>query len=107
MIIVRRAASPIFALAALAACSCAESPVPGAPPLGRAASGALAGAALFASEGRRTVTGGVLGVVGAVASAYVGELLRMQIGHRTGLPDLVVALLEDGVVIIGAHRLLR
>jgi uncharacterized membrane protein len=77
------------------------------PLLGRAASGALAGAALFASEGRRTVTGGVLGVVGAVASAYVGELLRMQIGHRTGLPDLVVALLEDGVVILGAHRLLR
>jgi uncharacterized membrane protein len=53
------------------------------------------------------VTGGVLGVVGAVTSAYVGELLRMQIGHRTGLPDLVVALLEDGVVILGAHRLLR
>jgi uncharacterized membrane protein len=77
------------------------------PLLGRAASGALVGAALCASEGRRTVTGGVLGAVGAVASAYAGELLRMQIGQRTGLPDFVVALLEDGVVILGAHRLLR
>lgn len=78
------------------------------PPLiGRAASGAVVGAALFASEGRRAAAGGALGAVAAVASAYAGERLRAQIGQRTGVPDPAVALLEDAVVLLGTSRLLR
>ena len=50
------------------------------PLLGRAASGAFVGAALFASEGRRAATGGA---------------------------DPAVALLEDAVVLFGSYRLLR
>jgi uncharacterized membrane protein len=77
------------------------------PLLGRAVSGGLVGAALFASEGRRAATGGALGGAAAVASAYAGEQLRAQVGQLTGVPDPAVALLEDAVVLLGAHRLLR
>jgi uncharacterized membrane protein len=75
--------------------------------LGRAASGALVGAALFASGGRQTMTGGVLGGVSAVAAAYATERLRLQIAERLGIPDFVVALSEDALVLFGGARLLR
>jgi uncharacterized membrane protein len=77
------------------------------PLLGRAASGALVGAALFASGGRQTMTGGVLGAVSAVVAAYATERLRLQIAEQLGLPDFVVALSEDALVLFGGARLLR
>jgi uncharacterized membrane protein len=77
------------------------------PLLGRAASGALVGAALFVSGGRRAVAGGVLGAASAVAGAYASERLRARLGQLTGVPDPAVALLEDAVVFLGARRLLR
>jgi uncharacterized membrane protein len=77
------------------------------PLLGRAASGALVGAVLFASRGRQTMTGGVLGAVSALAAAYATERLRLQISERLGIPDLVVALSEDALVLFGSARLLR
>jgi uncharacterized membrane protein len=76
------------------------------PLLGRTASGALVGAALFASEDRNPAVGGVLGAAAAVASAYAGERLRLQAAKTLGMPDPIVALLEDGLVLFGA-RLLR
>jgi uncharacterized membrane protein len=77
------------------------------PLLGRAASGAFVGAALFASGRRQTMTGGVLGGVSAVAAAYAAERLRLQIGESLGIPDFVVALSEDALVLFGGARLLR
>ena len=77
------------------------------PLLGRAAFGAFVGAALFVSEGRRAAVGGVLGALSALAGAYAGEHLRLLGAERLGIPDPVVALLEDGVVLFGAARLLR
>ena len=78
------------------------------PPLfGRAASGALVGAALFASEGRRIAVGVALGATAAVVSAYTGERLRLQAVERLGIPDPAVALLEDGIVLLAGSRLLR
>lgn len=77
------------------------------PLAGRALSGAAAGAALFASEGGSKAAGGALGAAGAVAGALAGERLRAQIGQRLGVPDTLVALLEDGVVLYGGHRLTR
>jgi uncharacterized membrane protein len=77
------------------------------PLLGRAASGGLVGAALFASGGRGMAAGGVLGAVSALTVAYAAEYLRLQIAERLGIPDPVVALLEDGVVLFCAARLLR
>jgi uncharacterized membrane protein len=77
------------------------------PLLGRAASGGLVGAALFASENRRTLVGGALGAVAAAVSAYAGERLRLQAAEKLGVPDPIVALLEDGLVLLAGPRLLR
>lgn len=77
------------------------------PLLGRALSGAVVGATLFASEGGRKTAGGALGTIAAVAAAYGGEQLRMQIGQRLGVPDPLVALLEDAIVLYSGARLLR
>ena len=77
------------------------------PLLGRAASGAVVGGALFTSERHRTVPGAAFGAAAAVAAAYAGERLRALASEKTGLPDPVVALAEDTVVLVGAWRLLR
>ena len=77
------------------------------PLLGRMAIGALVGAALFASEDRGQAVGGALGAAAALASAYAGERLRVQAAQRLGLPDPLVALLEDGLVLLAGARLLR
>ncbi len=77
------------------------------PLLGRAASGGLVGAALFASEDRRSLVGGALGAAAALAAAYAGERLRLQAAEKLGMPDSVVALLEDGLVVLAGSRLLR
>jgi len=77
------------------------------PLLGRAASGAVVGAALFTSERHRSVPGAAFGAAAAVAAAYAGERLRALASEKTGLPDPVVALAEDTVVLVGARRLLR
>ena len=77
------------------------------PLLGRAASGAFVGSALFVSGERRALTGGVLGAVSALMGAYAAERLRLRIAEKLGIPDPVVALLEDGTVLFGAARLLR
>jgi uncharacterized membrane protein len=78
------------------------------PPLfGRMASGAFVGSALFVSGERRAVTGGVLGAFSALMGAYAAERLRLRISETLGVPDPVVALLEDATVLLGAARLLR
>ncbi len=77
------------------------------PLLGRAASGAVVGAALFASAGQRWAMGGVLGAVSAMAGAYAAERLRMQITQELGVPNVLAGLLEDGIVLFGGPRLLR
>ena len=76
------------------------------PLLGRAASGALVGATLFASGERNPAAGAALGAVSALVAAYAGEYLRAYAVQWSGAPDLVAALLEDGVVLLTARRLL-
>jgi uncharacterized membrane protein len=77
------------------------------PLLGRTASGGLVGAALFASEGRRVASGGVLGAFSALMGAYAGERLRSLGAQKSRVPDTLLALLEDGIVLLGATRLLH
>ncbi len=76
------------------------------PLLGRAAMGALVGAAVFASDGRREAAGATLGSSAAVVAAFAGERLRVLAGGITGLPDPVVALAGDAIVLLGGLRLL-
>ncbi len=75
--------------------------------LGRALSGGLVGATLFASEGRRQTSGGVLGALCAAITARAGESIREAGSERLGLPDTVLALLEDSIVILVGTRVLR
>ncbi len=74
--------------------------------LGRLLSGALAGATLFAAEGRRRNSGAVLGALSALAAAYVGEGLRAT-GARKGIPDPILGTLEDRAVLALGTRLLH
>jgi uncharacterized membrane protein len=77
------------------------------PLLGRAASGALVGAAVFASEGRRATTGAALGSTAAVVAAFAGEWIRALVVEKTEFPDPVVALAEDATVLLVGRRSLR
>jgi uncharacterized membrane protein len=74
------------------------------PVLGRAASGGLVGAAAFVSAGRSAAAGSVLGSSAAVAAAFAGERLRALAVEQTGLPDPIVALAEDAVVLLVGSR---
>ncbi len=75
--------------------------------LGRAASGALVGAAVFVSDGRRATTGAALGSTAAIVAAFAGERLRALAVEKTALPDLVAALAGDATVLIVGLRSLR
>ncbi len=75
--------------------------------LGRALSGALVGAALFAAGKRHPVSGAALGALSAVAAAYTGEKLRVSGTENLGIPNPILGLLEDGIVLFGGTRLLR
>jgi uncharacterized membrane protein len=78
------------------------------PPLfGRAASGGLVGAAAFISDGRSATTGAALGSFAAVVAAFAGEKLRAIVGRKIGLPDAVVAVAEDAVVLLVGFRASR
>ncbi|HEX6709455.1 MAG TPA: hypothetical protein VF068_03915 [Rubrobacter sp.] len=74
--------------------------------LWRAVSGGLVGGASFVSEGRRATRGVVLGSSSAIAAAIAGERLRDLAGRKTGLPDPLLALAEDAVVLVVGFRLL-
>ncbi len=71
------------------------------PLLGRATSGAVAGAALSDADGEDWVVGAALGAVAAVISAFGLYHLRRALTHGLGLPDLPVALAEDFVALAG------
>ena len=75
--------------------------------LGRAGSGALVGAALFASEKRAGALGATLGAAAAVTGAYAGEGFRQRAAQRLGVPDPVLALLEDLAAVTAGLLVLR
>ena len=69
-------------------------------PLGaRAVSGGVCGAAVFLAEGERAEIGAALGAASAVASSFLFMSLRHVIGKAAKLPDPVVALAEDGLML--------
>ena len=77
------------------------------PLFGRALSGALVAAALFAMQGRDGKgSAALLGALSAVVAAYAGENLRSQGVQKLGAPDPVLALLEDGLVLLAGRRIL-
>jgi uncharacterized membrane protein len=102
------------ALTALAVGEAVIDKIPGTPDrisppllLGRALTGALAGAALASFQGRRSTPGALAGAIGAVASSYAMFYLRQRVDRRVQLPDAAIGVLEDGLVMGLGRRLLR
>lgn len=79
------------------------------PLVARILSGSLCGAALSTSKRRCALGGAFFGALGAVAGAFAGYELRRWITHSNAahIPDLPVALAEDGVTIGGTLCLLH
>lgn len=72
--------------------------------LARSVAAAFAAGAVAAREGDDAATGAVIGVAGALASAFLGAAYRGA-AARSGIPDLPVALLEDIVAYATAFSL--
>ena len=70
--------------------------------LARIVTGGLSGAALCVTAGESVILGAVLGAIGAVAGAFAGYELRHRLVTKRNAPDLLIALIEDGVAIGGA-----
>ena len=72
----------------------------------RMASGAISGQAVEAAEDRDRVFGALTGGLAAAGSTFFFFYLRKELGRRTRIPDPVLGLLEDSLVIgLGATLL--
>jgi uncharacterized membrane protein len=65
--------------------------------VGRMASGALVGAALFAAAERRATIGAGLGLLSAAAASYPSYYLRVKTQEKLGVPNWAVGLVEDAL----------
>jgi uncharacterized membrane protein len=63
--------------------------------------GALCGATVAVAGGEAIALGIVLGVVGALVGTYGGYQARTRLVKALGVPDVVIAVLEDAVAIGG------
>jgi uncharacterized membrane protein len=72
------------------------------PFVGRLVSGALAGAALSSGHAGSLAGGAVAGAAGAVVGTFGGYRTRTGLVRALGIPDYVIALLEDVVAVGGA-----
>jgi uncharacterized membrane protein len=63
--------------------------------------GGACGVALCLSTGNGWLAGALLGGIGGVAGAFAGYHLRRELTLGRGMPDLVIALVEDAVAIGG------
>jgi uncharacterized membrane protein len=68
--------------------------------------GGLCGAAVASAGGQSLALGAVLGAVGGVAGAFAGYEVRTRLVKALGVPDFVIAVLEDAVAIGGGLLLL-
>jgi uncharacterized membrane protein len=107
-----RAAQLAPALQMLAAGEMLADKLPGmpartTPPVlaGRALTGAISGAALADAAGRSRITGALLAGTVAIASSYAALALRSMLVQRLAVPDPLVALVEDAVVIVAGRTL--
>jgi uncharacterized membrane protein len=70
--------------------------------IGRLGAGAFVGAVLAGAISEHGRAGALLGASGALIGALMGYWLRTGIVRKTGWPDHVVALMEDGITIAGS-----
>jgi uncharacterized membrane protein len=67
--------------------------------IGRFLSGALCGAAVYKLNHKQAFIGGVVGGAAAIGAAFGCMFLRVGLGKRTGIPDPIIGVLEDAIVI--------
>ncbi|MFW5973279.1 MAG: DUF4126 family protein [Bacteroidota bacterium] len=72
---------------------------------GRAASGALCGAAIAGRYRTAPLSAAAVGAASAVASSFAGYHLRRAVVRTTSLPDPLIAAAEDAVVVAGVSKL--
>lgn len=93
-----------FALAELVADKLPSTPSrtrPG-PFAARILTGALSGAAITVGTGGTLAAGALFGALGGVAGTLGGYAARTRLVPALGVPDYVVALLEDVIAVAGA-----
>jgi uncharacterized membrane protein len=83
--------------------------VPSAPnrtaPIGlatRVVTGAISAAALGSAWNQSVVLAALVGAAGGVIGAFAGFMVRRQLVKKAGMPDFVVAILEDAIAILGS-----
>jgi uncharacterized membrane protein len=69
--------------------------------IARVVLGGLSGAAVAASTSHSMALGAVLGAAGGIAGAFTGYEVRTRLVRALGVPDFIIACLEDAVAIGG------
>jgi uncharacterized membrane protein len=77
------------------------------PLIGRGISGATCGAALCIAEDERTEIGALAGLTGAIISTYGFYYLRQKLSNDAGIPNLLLGLTEDALVVKGGRSILE
>ena len=77
------------------------------PLTARIISGAVCGSSICESEGRRTDIGAVTGALAAIGSTFAFYHLRRRITEGDIVPDVIVALVEDAVVLAAGDIILN
>ena len=77
------------------------------PLAGRAAAGGFVGAALFSASGAPWTAGAALGSLAAVAASYAGYTFRVVPHRKFGIPDPILGLVEDAIVVVAGTAVLR
>jgi uncharacterized membrane protein len=74
------------------------------PLMGRAALGALVGAAVSKDK---WIQGGVVGAIGAMASAYAAYHIRKALHDDRHIPNVVLGMVEDAIVLKAADAIVQ
>ena len=74
------------------------------PLVGRAAIGALVGAAISKDK---WIQGGVVGALGAIAAAYAAYHLRKALHDDRHVPNVVLGMVEDAIVMKVANTIVQ
>lgn len=72
---------------------------------GRVASGALSGAAVAGARGDSQLGAVLVGSAAAAGSTLLSYSVRRNVGKRTGIPDALLGLFEDAVVVTAGRAI--
>ena len=101
-------------LSALAAGEIVADKVPGIPARtelpalgGRAFAGAISGAVIAGERGGSQIGAACVGASAAVCATYLAHAVRSKTGEALGVPDTILALVEDSLVWSAGSRIVR